>query len=147
MSAVCVYRAFDTYGRLLYVGQTRNVEQRLREHSTLSAWWLFHKTVEVTPYATREEAMAAEAEAIQTEYPRWNMVGRALDHPDGWAPNTHKAEWLAEERELVRAYAVAQHKPQPWRPLTPDEQQARITAAWDALQTYIANSAPKEDAA
>lgn len=81
--SVYVYRAFDANDRLLYVGQTVSVETRLRAHERHSPWFIFMARVEQVAYPTREGALEAEAEAIATEFPRWNVHGRSPEHPDG----------------------------------------------------------------
>lgn len=97
-----VYRAYDAAGRLLYVGCSSDVDTRLKAHATDSSWWPFHARVERVSYLARAEAEAAEAEAIATEYPRWNVIGRSLDHPDGYANSYHRATWLEYERDVAR---------------------------------------------
>lgn len=82
MSAV-VYRAFDAEDRLLYVGCTIDLEPRLRHHEDNSPWWPFQVRIETEGYVTRAEAAEAEAVAIATEHPRWNVKGRSPEHPDG----------------------------------------------------------------
>jgi len=79
-----VYRAYDTDGNLLYVGSTRNFEVRKRQHKyspkpgtsgrkPADRWWGEVARWETTEYRTYREALAAEAEAIRTEKPRYNQ--------------------------------------------------------------------------
>jgi Nuclease subunit of the excinuclease complex len=95
-----VYRAFDSSGRLLYVGCSVNVESRLRYHEQHSRWWLFHERVESEKFPTRALAAEAEAVAIATEHPRWNMQGRSDAHPDGKCNDIHRAPWLDYEQDV-----------------------------------------------
>lgn len=99
-----VYRAFDAIGRLLYVGCSVDVDARIRQHTDTSLWWPFHERIEREPFATRELAAEAEAEAIATEHPRWNISGRSLDHPDGHCTTIGGARWLDYERDVARRY-------------------------------------------
>lgn len=98
-----VYRAFDRAGRLLYVGCASDVGVRLGSHAKSSPWWIYHDRVESEWFETRQEAEAAEARAIATEHPRWNINGRSASHPDGFASAIRKAPWLEGEIELYRS--------------------------------------------
>lgn len=70
-----VYRAFDQNGDLLYVGMSSNLKLRLRAHKRKSDWWAFQAEITTTVYPTRQEALAAESEAIANESPAWNTAG------------------------------------------------------------------------
>lgn len=72
-----VYRAFDVKGRLLYVGLSTDVPQRFHQHATSSLWWGQAERVDLTHYATLEEARSAELAAIKAEVPAYNLMGRA----------------------------------------------------------------------
>jgi hypothetical protein len=102
-----VYRAYDATGRLLYVGCTVDLDARLRAHSEHSPWWLFHSEVTSEQFPTQDAALEAEAFAILTEHPRWNMRGRDPEHPDG---KTHdsSAPWLAYEMGVWRRWIKAE---------------------------------------
>lgn len=67
-----LYRALDPEGRPLYIGFTLDGRRRLAEHGSRSDWWLRVGTVEIQHYATREDAMNAEAEAVRRERPEFN---------------------------------------------------------------------------
>lgn len=103
-AAAHVYRVYDASGRLLYVGCSVEVETRLHAHSQSATWWLFHDRIETEGFRTHEAALEAEAEAIATEHPRWNMQGRSPDHPDGKATNNNHARWLDYDREVSRRH-------------------------------------------
>jgi len=102
MSGGYVYRAFDASGRLLYVGCSVDVDGRLNYHRDNASWWLFHDRIEVESFDTRDDAAEAEARAIATEHPRWNMQGRSQDHPDGFAHSLRGAHWLEYEADVAR---------------------------------------------
>lgn len=74
----CVYRVFDAQGRLLYVGITYSVFLRLGKHNDNAPWAHYATTITLERFKTREEAEAAEAEAILTEDPVWNQHGRPV---------------------------------------------------------------------
>lgn len=68
-----VYRAFDEYGLLLYVGCSVNVQHRMGGHRGQSEWWEFkHRIVVTEPYLNKDAGRAAETEAISTESPFFN---------------------------------------------------------------------------
>jgi predicted GIY-YIG superfamily endonuclease len=128
-----VYRAFDDAGRLLYVGCTVNMEGRLATHASSSPWYMFHARIEVETFPTRELAAEAEAVAIATEHPRWNMRGRSDDHPDGQCYDVQAAPWLAYERDLWIRWRKAQEQRSRAR-----EQYAAATRALRAMEAEIA---------
>ena len=69
-----LYRHFDADGRLLYVGISLSVVQRLKQHQR-SHWSDEIASVTVTKYATRDLALQAEADAIKNEKPLHNVAG------------------------------------------------------------------------
>lgn len=72
-----VYRCYDHNDRLIYVGVTKNVPQRMtlhRNRQSDSRWWQDQVAeVSVKEYGNRRDAEAMEEEAILTENPRWNV--------------------------------------------------------------------------
>lgn len=102
-----VYRAFDGSGRLLYVGCSTDVDNRLAIHAANSVWFLFHSTITREDFPTRELAAEAEIVAIQAEHPRWNMQHRSKDHPDGFCYSVSAAPWLRYERDVWRRWKRA----------------------------------------
>jgi predicted GIY-YIG superfamily endonuclease len=84
MSAATVYRAYDENNTLLYVGcTTMRVEQRMQAHSSVALWRSRIARWTEVSYDTHKAALDAERDAIQTEFPRWNLRDRSPDHPDG----------------------------------------------------------------
>lgn len=69
-----LYRAFDQNGTLLYVGISLDTLRRLTQHRTSSAWFSDYRRLTRETFATREIALAKEAEAIRTERPVWNVI-------------------------------------------------------------------------
>jgi excinuclease UvrABC nuclease subunit len=68
-----LYRHFDADGSLLYFGQSNNCFERLREHKFNSKWNDLIVTIRIERFASREEALAAERQAILLEKPRFNV--------------------------------------------------------------------------
>lgn len=68
-----LYRHYDADGCLLYVGITDALEIRTRAHGRRSVWREFAHRAEVIWFDTRDEALAAEREAISTEQPLFNV--------------------------------------------------------------------------
>lgn len=85
-----VYRCYSSAGRLLYVGYSADVPERLRQHRRSSPWFAEVDRIAVKVYRTSAEALAAELEAIRTEWPLHNVR-----HAPGWL------EW--RERRRVAA--------------------------------------------
>jgi excinuclease UvrABC nuclease subunit len=96
-----VYRVFDAADRLLYVGCSVDVPTRLTTHEQNAPWWVYMARFEVTDYPDRDSAAEAEATAISTEHPRWNISGRSPEHPDGAATSMRQAPWLQYEAEIA----------------------------------------------
>jgi excinuclease UvrABC nuclease subunit len=68
-----LYRHFDKNDRLLYVGISLSVFQRLAQHRSRAHWFEQICRVEMEQFATREEAKAAERVAIKREKPLFNI--------------------------------------------------------------------------
>lgn len=68
-----VYRCYDTYGHLLYVGVTSSIPRRFAAHSTSSHWWAKVDRTTEEHFASRAEALTAEECAIRAEVPRHNV--------------------------------------------------------------------------
>jgi predicted GIY-YIG superfamily endonuclease len=78
-----IYRHFSGDGTLLYVGISSSVSWRLLAHQRNAGWWKDVRTVTISaPFITRAEALAAEAEAIRIELPKFNQQ----HHPDPVKP-------------------------------------------------------------
>lgn len=76
MSSHHLYRHFDANGELLYVGISLNALARFAKgHRQTADWFLLISRIEIQNLATREEAIAAESEAIHREHPKFNHSG------------------------------------------------------------------------
>ncbi|AEV86671.1 UvrABC system protein C [Actinoplanes sp. SE50] len=70
-----VYRFFDADDRLLYVGYSRTVLHRIKQHSRdpkSQRWWIHQVHASVEWFETEEEGLAAETAAIRSEKPLYN---------------------------------------------------------------------------
>jgi excisionase family DNA binding protein len=76
MSATNLYRHYDAEGKLLYVGISLSAVKRLSEHMKEACWADKIVKVEIETFETREKALDAETNAIQTESPTHNIKKR-----------------------------------------------------------------------
>lgn len=67
-----VYRAFDTEGRLLWIGHSGNGLYRVLDR--YESWWAEVTTIRVEHHADVWSARRAEREAIRSERPYWNQM-------------------------------------------------------------------------
>lgn len=68
-----LYRHFDNNKKLLYVGISLNSVARLAQHRDAAHWFDDIATVTIETFSTREEALAAERNAIVNENPVCNI--------------------------------------------------------------------------
>lgn len=68
-----LYRCYSVNGDLLYIGISASAIARLAQHAEASHWFNEIARVDIEPFNTREEAEAAELEAIGTEDPLFNI--------------------------------------------------------------------------
>jgi excinuclease UvrABC nuclease subunit len=99
-----VYRVYDEWDRLIYVGSTKQIAKRLVGHRYMSWWSGLTARVDVEHFDTMDEARAAEMEAIRTEDPAYNVF-----RPDGlqYFPITDYEvqvcrDWVAGARTNIR---------------------------------------------
>jgi hypothetical protein len=79
--ACYLYRHYHPNGDLLYVGVSLEPLRRQIRHIGEASWWSAVHQILIEPFATREEALAAEELAIRTEFPRFNRSGNRRRHP------------------------------------------------------------------
>lgn len=72
-TATAVYRHYDSNGVLLYVGVANDPAQRAMAHRGRSKWYRLVDRTEVVWYTDRRLAFDAEANAIRTELPLFNV--------------------------------------------------------------------------
>lgn len=69
-----VYRAFDCEGDLLYVGYSGRAFARVSEHLDRAAWSGQVSTITFEQYDAKDAALDAEAAAISSENPTYNVI-------------------------------------------------------------------------
>jgi hypothetical protein len=69
-----LYRLFDGADELLYVGVSLRLAERLSNHSKRS-WFADVRRIATEHYPDRPSVLMAEAVAIRTENPRYNILG------------------------------------------------------------------------
>ena len=72
----CVYRVWSgkqNSSSLLYIGVTNNFPRRMAEHQRADVWWRNASSFDVETFDNRLDALAAEARAIQSEFPEFNF--------------------------------------------------------------------------
>jgi predicted GIY-YIG superfamily endonuclease len=99
-----LYRFFDRADVLLYVGISASLPTRIAKHRNLKPWWTDVRNITVEYYDTRDEAIAAETEAIKSEKPLYNTTHNELaQSTDGvpqvvtWTPHGPRAEEITVE--------------------------------------------------
>lgn len=75
-----LYRYFDSDGRLLYVGITKNLFQRQDQHSRTQPWWHEVATATFQHLDNRDSALFAETAAIARELPKYNKAGPTISN-------------------------------------------------------------------
>lgn len=125
-----VYRMYDKAGALLYVGIAFDPLSRWRQHQ-LAPW--FGSVVErwVEWYPTRDEAAAAEKEAIRMESPLHNVVDHPVNDPRMQARDARRVK-----RQKVQAGVRA--------PLEPGETPGYISCTMrpdESVSDFIARAA------
>jgi DNA-binding transcriptional regulator YhcF (GntR family)/predicted GIY-YIG superfamily endonuclease len=97
-----VYRLYDAAGQLLYVGISKNLEQRWYDHSLKKLWW--HRVVDkkVDWYDSRSEALIAEEETERLEGPRYCDAAR-------FGPGWHSIERVQDPSLQEATDSLAQH--------------------------------------
>lgn len=80
-----LYRMYGPERRLLYIGLTTNLEDRLADHRSMKRWWEDVVTIEIEHFPTRAGAVEAERRAIIDEVPEHNVTN-GYAAPSGWRP-------------------------------------------------------------
>lgn len=75
----CLYRHFGAKDELLYVGISISAMARLAQHKEASPWFEEITKVTIEHFATRQEAITAEREAIAKEHPKYNVQHKQID--------------------------------------------------------------------
>ncbi len=69
-----LYKMYGHGGGLLYVGITCDIGSRFTSHRGKKPWWTEVARIDLEQHPTRDAALLAEAEAIRSLKPRWNVV-------------------------------------------------------------------------
>ncbi len=100
-----VYRLYDADDRLIYIGASHHLPERMRAHELSSWFYSLIYRLDYADYPTRFDALAAEAVAIQEEAPVFNVRHRQEHYRD-----RDFADWTAEDihacREWLRTNAI-----------------------------------------
>lgn len=72
--STALYRHFDQAGSLLYVGVSLSWPARTKAHAGRAKWFERVARVDLEYFPTREEALAAERSAIESEGPQFNII-------------------------------------------------------------------------
>lgn len=100
-----LYRFFDKDSALLYVGISVRTIKRVQEHKEHSAWFFLSQKMTIEHFASREEALVAETNAIQNETPKYNIQKQIKISPTGRTINIEqKISVKKEEEELKTDY-------------------------------------------
>ena len=78
-----LYRHFDEWDNLLYVGVSLSTIQRLSQHKSHSHWFNNISKITIENFPSREEVLKAERIAIQKEAPLHNIALKKRDFPEG----------------------------------------------------------------
>lgn len=77
-----LYRFYAADGELLYIGITASLPTRIGDHRSDKPWWTKVADIKVEHFGDREAVLVAEAVAIRTERPTWNVThNRAAGSP------------------------------------------------------------------
>lgn len=100
-----IYRAYDAEGRLLYVGITRGLRARFRQHFEESPWVADIARLEFDPGYTEAEARAEEERQIKQLRPLHNKVHALYDRTERTGPLPRR-----ERYELVLSALAGENK-------------------------------------
>jgi predicted GIY-YIG superfamily endonuclease len=117
-----VYRAYAKDGRLLYVGCTDTFERRVMQHASQGSLWIhMAESFSIEYYPTRKAALAAEAEAIRSEWPLYN-IDHSID------PETPRLLiWRRSQEQMARIREIFTNPP---KKQTPEEFEASFQKSW-----------------
>lgn len=107
-----VYKLYDTFGDLIYVGITIDPETRFKKHSYDKWWWPTVHRTEIEWTLSFRIAEHVESQLIETHQPKHNVRGSEKQaywnsHPVNVAKRAERAELLAkyQANSATRAYA------------------------------------------
>lgn len=134
-----VYRAFDSYGVLLYIGCTHDTEKRMAHHRTQSAWHPYAETLGVWGPYPFVEARQIEADAIDSEASYFNATPEDMRRSRA---NRHAAQLAVRKRRFAGEPVAMCDIDRVQQALSDSGRYPRLTIA-DRLARYLA---AREDA-
>jgi predicted GIY-YIG superfamily endonuclease len=102
-----LYRYFDSDGLLLYIGISFDFAYRLIQHQAKSIWFCDIARIDIEKYSTRQQALHAEAEAIEAEKPIYNRRGKDRSAKRAAAKAKHT---IATRERRRRAGVIPRHE-------------------------------------
>lgn len=102
-----VYRAYDIFGELLYVGVADRWPRRWTQHQRDKFWFPDVARLEVDPLPTRRAALDTEARLIREYRPKYNIVHNTAPMPVSMTPEDAR-------RKLVERLQAANPPKPPW---------------------------------
>lgn len=125
MKRTSLYRHFDSSGRLLYVGISKNALARIEGHAG-ACWYDQIATVTIERFGTREDARKAEQKAIASEGPAYNKINSIRVPPVRAAQKRRKPA-----PKPLRRHEAADHP-------------TRYEFAWGQVHALFASFTPAE---
>ncbi len=117
-----VYRLYSKDGTLLYVGVTRNIPERFYQHEVYKHWWPHVARKTMNWYGSRTAALAAEAAAIVSERPVYNIAGVSSEEDDPTPKTGRRRNWsvsMLEAEAKMSAWVEAGAPESPASPAKP----------------------------
>lgn len=112
-----VYQVLDEFGRVLYVGESRDVFARMGQHKSTSEWYSKMKRLIVEEYATRQDAIHREADLIERAQPPFNVVGvktRQYPRHNGFAEDKNRVFIGAKSPNHLARMMIQADKERGW---------------------------------
>jgi len=109
-----LYRHFDRYGKLLYIGISQSGVGRFRQHAATGAKWIDRvRRMDIVTFRSESKARRAEHQAIKTEHPPFNSP---YNLPKGkpFVTLGGTLRWIARERER-RDREIIELRQKGWR--------------------------------
>lgn len=85
MKPTALYRHFNADGALLYAGIAVDHLRRLKQHEYSAEWHTEITRIDLEWFSTREEALAAEKQAVKNERPLFNIRLQEENRRGRWA--------------------------------------------------------------
>lgn len=130
-SPCTVYKWYDTYHNILYVGITERGTKRAKEHADTKEWWYLAETCELEHYTSRKVALKREAYLISSLQPPFNKQGKlkaVSNNPPMPQDNKLDMTVTLTQKDIINAL----HTHQLWF----TDQNAAL-AKWYTLPTHV----------